>query len=229
MFIPINPISYDCSSCKYKTDNKKDFNKHILTPKHLRLTNYLQKIPIQEKIFICECGKEYKHRQSLYTHKQKCTFKITENINETNKDVNIDTSDKNFILTLIQQNNELQKQMTKHVEKFNCEICDFKCCKQSNFDKHNITSKHKNNEKKYNLMPKNDNKNLDESEQIFTCECGSIYKHYSGLWRHKKNCKIKEENNNSFNKELIMLLIKENSELKNIMMKFIENDIPNII
>jgi hypothetical protein len=123
IFVPINPQNYDCSNCKYITANKKDFNKHILTSKHLRLTQYLQnipEIPIQDKIFICDCGKEYKHRQSLYTHKQKCTFKIKENIieekNEPNIDTNTELSDKNLILTLIQQNNELQKQMLEVIK-----------------------------------------------------------------------------------------------------------------
>jgi hypothetical protein len=137
IFVPIKSPIYECTNCKYITANKKDFNKHNLTAKHLRLTKYLQnipEIPIQEKIFICDCNKEYKHRQSLYTHKQKCNF-IKENTNEekdetnetneekdetneekdeTNKDVNI--SDKNLILTIIQQNNELQKQMLEVIK-----------------------------------------------------------------------------------------------------------------
>jgi len=127
IFIPINPQNYECSNCKYITANKKDFNKHILTSKHLILTQYLQKIPeipMQDKTFICNCGKEYRHRQSLYTHKQKCNFKIKENTIEeknepnidTNTDINIEISDKNLILTLIQQNNELQKQMLEVIK-----------------------------------------------------------------------------------------------------------------
>ena len=121
IFIQINPNNYECINCKYITDNKKDFNKHILTSKHLRLTKYLQnipKIPIQEKIFICDCGKEYKHRQSLYTHKQKCNFKIKENINDQIEEPSkpIELFDKNLILTLIQQNSELQKQMLEVIK-----------------------------------------------------------------------------------------------------------------
>ena len=120
-FIPKNPFTYECSNCKYITANKKDYNKHILTAKHLRLTQYLHhipEIPTQEKIFSCDCGNEYKHRQSLWNHKKKCVF-IKESINkkeedEINKD--IDISDKNLILTLIQQNNELQKQMLEVIK-----------------------------------------------------------------------------------------------------------------
>ena len=123
IFVPINPQNYECSNCKYITANKKDFSKHILTSKHLRLTQYLQvipEIPTAEKIFLCDCGKAYKHRQSLYTHKKKCYSKISENIveekEETNTDTNIDITDNNLILTLIQQNNELQKQMLEVIK-----------------------------------------------------------------------------------------------------------------
>jgi hypothetical protein len=126
IFVPINPLSFECHNCKYITANKKDFNKHILTSKHLRLTKYLQEIPeipTQEKIFICDCGKDYKHRQSLYTHKQKCNFKIKENMIEEKNEIvkneiidNVDLNDKNLILTLIQQNNELQKQMLEVIK-----------------------------------------------------------------------------------------------------------------
>jgi hypothetical protein len=62
----------------------------------------------------CECGKEYSHRQSLSVHKKKCNFKNNEEIKiETEKDTseNIDLTDKNLILMLIQQNNQLQTQM----------------------------------------------------------------------------------------------------------------------
>ena len=147
IFVPINPQKYECSNCKYITANKKDFSKHILTSKHLILTQYLQKnpeIPMKDKIFICDCGKEYKHRQSLYTHKQHCTFKIKKNIieekNEPTTDTNIEISDKNLILTLIQQNNELQKQMLEVIKN------------GTNINTINNNNNNNNNNKTFNLQ-----------------------------------------------------------------------------
>ena len=35
-----------------------------------------------DKLYECECGKHYKHRQSLYTHKKKCKFIIDEIVEE---------------------------------------------------------------------------------------------------------------------------------------------------
>ena len=41
-------------------------------------------------IFICDCGKTYKHRQSLSLHKKKCTVTdISNNIKNTNVNTKI--------------------------------------------------------------------------------------------------------------------------------------------
>ena len=65
---------YCCIPCYYSSNSKKDFNKHLSTTKHLRLTS--TDAPTAKKIppyFYCEiCGKKYKHRQSLFNHKKIC-------------------------------------------------------------------------------------------------------------------------------------------------------------
>ena len=65
---------FSCKTCYYFSNSKKDFNKHLSTTKHLRLTATdavtAKKIPL---IFKCEfCKKKYKHRQSLFNHKKSC-------------------------------------------------------------------------------------------------------------------------------------------------------------
>ena len=37
--IPNKPYLYICEPCNLKTNNKKDYNKHILTQKHIYRTN----------------------------------------------------------------------------------------------------------------------------------------------------------------------------------------------
>jgi hypothetical protein len=64
------PKPFYCECCEYNTGNKKDYNNHLLTRKHMNAEN---KSTIFENKFICSCGNEYKHRQSLFTHKKKCT------------------------------------------------------------------------------------------------------------------------------------------------------------
>jgi len=115
--------------------------------------------------------------------------------------------------------------MPKNAEKFFCSICDFKCCKQSNYNNHIMTPKHKNNEKRYKMIQNDANKN-NEEDKMYNCECGNIYKHYSGLWRHKKKCvkekkteNIIETENNNISPELILSIIQQNQEFKDLLIE----------
>ena len=69
-FSPQIPTMFSCEYCHYISSSKKDYNKHLSTLKHQRLTNtytHTDKIVPQ---LTCICGKSYKHRQSLYNHKK---------------------------------------------------------------------------------------------------------------------------------------------------------------
>jgi hypothetical protein len=117
-FTQKNSKKFECIICDFKCCNKNDYNRHISTRKHKMLTNIDTENSKNSSKFICDCGKEYIHRQSLSVHKKKCDF-IKETINEEpkiDKNIDIDLSDKNLILTLIQQNNELQKQMLEVIK-----------------------------------------------------------------------------------------------------------------
>jgi len=117
-FTQKNSKYFECKECDFKCCNKNDYNRHILTRKHKMLTNVDTENSKNSNKFICNCGKEYNHRQSLSIHKKKCNFKITENTTEEKeiKIDDVDISDKNLMLTLIQQNNELQKQMLEVIK-----------------------------------------------------------------------------------------------------------------
>jgi hypothetical protein len=99
-----NPLIFECINCDYNTCSKKDYNKHLLTLKHKRLTNaneLLTKIlpnPQNEKMNVCNCGKIYKHLSSLCKHKKKCVIDLNENS---------EIPDKELIMMLIKQNSEL--------------------------------------------------------------------------------------------------------------------------
>jgi len=102
--------------------------------------------------------------------------------------------------------------------KFSCELCNYKCCKQSEYVKHISTAKHKKLENASNnaseLAPKSPTK--------FKCDCGKIYSHDSSYYRHRRKC-VEQSSSNSnnmvFDKDLFFLLVKENSELKNVIME----------
>jgi len=114
--------------------------------------------------------------------------------------------------------------------KFICELCDFKCSKQSNYDSHLLTSKHLryiNSTNGINEAPKN-------APDANSCECGKKYNHYSGLWRHKKTCKYvpvnieneatKTENKILTGNDLVEMLIKENADFKTLILDIMKNN-----
>ena len=98
------PKKYLCKTCNYNTCNKKDYDKHLMTPKHFRLTNTNKNSQKSQNdnIFLCNCGKSYKHMSSLCKHKKLCSF-----IEEDNTNI-IQTSDKDLIMLLIKENSELK-------------------------------------------------------------------------------------------------------------------------
>jgi hypothetical protein len=100
---------YSCDICNFNSCNKKDFNRHILTAKHLRLANANENVNVLPKLFSCECGKNYKHISSLCKHKKNCDVILNgNNIPSLTMDNTNNSSDKeSLILTLIAQNKEL--------------------------------------------------------------------------------------------------------------------------
>ena len=108
-------------------------------------------------------------------------------------------------------------------KKFNCEMCDYHTCKSAEYTKHLSTAKHLNHENNSKWIGTDSTKSPKISNN-FMCKCGKSYKYDSGYYKHKKKCQHTVttldpvNNNNVVDKELVMLLIKENSELKNMMM-----------
>jgi hypothetical protein len=111
--IPKNTILYLCERCNIKTSNKKDYNKHLMTAKHLKKVDGNIKIEKNPQNNSCDCGKKYKNYSGLWKHKKKCinTFLPT-SINETiidssNNEIKVLTT---LVLELVKNNTELQKQ-----------------------------------------------------------------------------------------------------------------------
>jgi hypothetical protein len=123
------------------------------------------------------------------------------------------------------------KKMPENAKKFNCDNCNFKCCKISNYNKHILTLKHKN---RTNLNFIEQNKN-----ELFTCKnCNKTYNARNSLWYHEKKCTPTAFNagknaivdGNQLNeKELIMTLLQQNSQLQNHIIELCkEKSITNI-
>jgi hypothetical protein len=112
--------------------------------------------------------------------------------------------------------------------KFYCEVCHFICCKKSNYEIHCQTKKHR-----YRVNG-NEMENAEIIKNaIYECKCGKDFKTNAGLWKHKQKCnkpqqqKQEKDKDEPTDKDLIMMLIKENSELKNLVIKVLENNTNN--
>lgn len=83
---------YHCLLCDYLSSNKTDYERHLLTNKHKKREN-VNNLFTKNLAIIgthnCGCGKQYKSRQGLYSHKKKCAFlKEAEDIRD--RDIDID-------------------------------------------------------------------------------------------------------------------------------------------
>ena len=63
---------YNCESCNYICKRKYDYEKHIVTRKHILESSGNKRNP-QEPKYCCKyCNKVYQDRSGLYKHNQKC-------------------------------------------------------------------------------------------------------------------------------------------------------------
>jgi hypothetical protein len=133
------------------------------------------------------------------------------------------------------------KKVPKSSKVYECKCCNYITVRESQYNRHILTAKHKYRTLRTEKVPKS-------SEGSFTCECGKVYNARNSLWYHKKKCdfkhideaKIENENetdidndnkNNIIEKEneinykdMFIEMMKQNQELH----KTIHGMIPNI-
>ena len=121
----------------------------------------------------------------------------------------------------------LTESCSKVAFNFNCQNCHYNTSKKSSYEKHLTTSKH--------IQLTTVNKPGTDCLQNFTdyntfiCHnCDKKYKSRVGLWKHKKKCSQSNaqtqqpsttNTDEPTDKQLIMMLIKENVEVKTMMME----------
>ena len=119
-------VVYYCELCRFYTDNKSKYERHLATKKHDTNINSKSKVSQKGQIskskvshpyeYECKyCGKIYKHKQSVNNHiKYSCKQNKDEDVKELVRLMNLQLEQKDNILT--EQNNEikiLSKQMYK--------------------------------------------------------------------------------------------------------------------
>ena len=112
-FTPKNAEKFYCKCCDFKCSKQCDWNRHILTRKHIKndtsMTNEDEKIATGH---CCDnCGNEYKHRQGLWAHSKKCQ-KAPKNAEPVKNNMQLQlTTDmsSNIIMELLKQNHEFKE------------------------------------------------------------------------------------------------------------------------
>ena len=120
----------------------------------------------------------------------------------------------------------------KVAKSFVCETCGYICSKQSDYNKHCSTRKHK-------MMTNDDHKIADIEPTHICSRCDKSYKTKQSLWVHKQKCKAPEKENisivildddavNTPIPKYIMKLVEHNQELKNMFIQQ-QNDIQRLM
>jgi len=117
----------------------------------------------------------------------------------------------------------------KSSKKFECVLCEYNTSRKSQYERHLSTLKHKNCENVTNL--KQTETKSSKKFQNLSCNCGVLFNNRTTLWRHKKKCtqqmnpenydvnKSQDYPTNIITTELVMELIKDNKEMKQIILE----------
>ena len=122
--LPQKPPKFFCEKCAFISSNRKDYNRHLLTRKHLNSykSNQIEPKKTQKtQLHNCsQCNKTYNSKSGLWNHKKKCTIINEEHSNNSNNSTNTFTPElfieilkenKEIQNVLIEQNKELQNKL----------------------------------------------------------------------------------------------------------------------
>ena len=121
---PKNAKTFICEECNFKCCKRSEYNRHLFTRKHLNTINTTNIQQQNAKQFVCECGKVYGYRASLFNHKKKCNYQQQQqqqSPKEDNKDNIINTlvadnkEMRDMFLMFIKNHAESQEDMTKKI------------------------------------------------------------------------------------------------------------------
>ena len=126
-------LKFSCEKCDFTCSRKSQYDRHLSTGKHETLTNTYTESSNKFHTHTCSCGKKYKYRQSLYSHKKKCNYtkelknevepEVIElsnavvDVDKTEQDEENDPSYKEMFMTVMKENKELHKTMREMLPK----------------------------------------------------------------------------------------------------------------
>ena len=110
--------NYYCENCDYKTDKKCNFDKHLLTSKHIKTTNSIENVAeSSSKKYTCDiCNKFFHDRAGLWRHNKKCNNTLNNQPNIiTNNTTNVLI---NLITNLVKENSEFKNMLMVQTTEF---------------------------------------------------------------------------------------------------------------
>ena len=201
--MPKQSDSFHCDCCDYTCSIKSNYTAHLKTEKHKRL----EKMPNQLTTFTCDfcqytCSKKSNFNIHLKTERH---IRLENNRKQSLSNEHGGCSDNIQNEIHIQPDNNKQSiNMPKQSDVFTCEYCQYKCHKKSNFNIHLQTEKHKRLENVHKKSQKPSLVDTNEDQSSF-----------SG----NKSQPIGENTTDNMDLySMIHLLIKENQEIRNLVL-----------
>jgi len=111
ILVPKSSKNFHCELCNFVCSRESQYTRHTNTRKHKQAYNRFTKIGIlvpKSSAFICECGNNYNHRQSLSKHKKKCSIVQGECKSNTNDIPTIDI-DKELLIKMLLKNQDIME------------------------------------------------------------------------------------------------------------------------
>ena len=103
---PKNVFLFSCEKCDFECCKKSEWDRHLITRKHVLLTDLTPKNPLHN----CKnCDKQYTTREGLWYHLKKCD-KIKPLAGETNSNIKELTL---LVSSLVDSNKKLQSQLAE--------------------------------------------------------------------------------------------------------------------
>lgn len=119
-FTPKSAKKFYCENCDTSCSKLSDWNRHLNTRKHKIATNTTDFTPKSAEN-ICECGKKYKDRSSLWRHKKKCVFENKVFVVEK-KNNEEDLTYKKMFMEMMDENKEMRKTIQEMIPKIGGDI-----------------------------------------------------------------------------------------------------------
>ena len=112
------------------------------------------------------------------------------------------------------------KKSQKVAMKYECKCCYYYTSRSTDFKKHLATDKHRNRQMDSKVATMD-----SEKSQTYQCICKNIYKYESGYYKHKKKCiaSVDKSEQEPSEKELILLLLKDNKALQELVIEQSKN------